>query len=55
MKLSEMTTEYLPFITGNFRSGLDMACIFFFAIEKPKDGFNLIHVQFHGASHHDCA
>jgi hypothetical protein len=25
IKLSEMTTEYLPFITGNFRSLLDMA------------------------------
>jgi hypothetical protein len=49
-----MTTEYLPFITGNFRSVLDMACIFF-ATEKLKDGFYLIHVQFHGAFHHDYA
>jgi len=49
-----MTTEYLPFITGCFRSVLDMV-YFFFATEKLKDGFHLIHVQFHGAFEHDCA
>jgi hypothetical protein len=49
-----MTTEYLPFITGSFKSVLDMV-YFFFATEKLKDGFHLIHVQFHGAFEHDCA
>ena len=54
IKLSEMTTEYSPFITGNFKSLLDMP-YFFFATEKLKDCFHLIHVQFHGAFRHDCA